>query len=91
MLQILIIFTDQADSCSLKCVIFLKHNELLTSNSRGQMKIWDLRSSANSPTSTFMLSGENVMATCLVNHPTQQHLLIAGDEEGIFKMRIFLF
>lgn len=48
------------------------------------MKIWDLRSSENYPSTTFMLSGEHVMATCLVNHPTQQHLLIAGDEEGIY-------
>lgn len=47
------------------------------------MKIWDLRNSEDSPSGTFMLSGEHVMATCLVNHPTQQHLLIAGDEEGI--------
>lgn len=51
---------DDADSCSLRCVCFLKHYELLTGNARGQMKIWDLRSSSDKPQSTFMLSGEQV-------------------------------
>lgn len=89
-----IFFLDKADSCSLNCVTFLKHNEVLTSNSRGQMKVWDLRNSEDSPISTFMLSGEHVMATCLVNHPTQQHLLLAGDEEGTntpINLRFFIW
>ncbi|KAF7276259.1 hypothetical protein GWI33_010728, partial [Rhynchophorus ferrugineus] len=29
---------ENADSCSIGCVLFLKHNEILTSNLRGQMK-----------------------------------------------------
>lgn len=73
---------DNADSCSLNCVTFLKHNEILTSNTRGQMKIWDLRSNKDVPANTFMLSGDQVMPTCLVHHPTQRHLLVAGDEDG---------
>ncbi|XP_030762487.1 nucleoporin Nup43 [Sitophilus oryzae] len=73
---------DDADSCSLGCVLFLKHNEILTSNLRGQMKIWDLRSQTNTPTKTFMLSGDQVTPTCLIFHPTQRHLVIAGDELG---------
>ncbi|KAG8245999.1 Nucleoporin Nup43 [Homalodisca vitripennis] len=73
---------DDADSCSLCSVCFLKHNELLTGNSRGQMKIWDLRSGDDKPQSTFMLSGEQVGATCVTPHPTQRHLLLAGGEDG---------
>lgn len=46
------------------------------------MKIYDLRSSSNKPTSTFMLSGEQIAATCLTYHPTQRHMVIAGDNEG---------
>ncbi|CAH1111095.1 unnamed protein product [Psylliodes chrysocephalus] len=74
---------DDADSCSIQCVIFLKHNEILTSNLRGQMKIWDLRvQDSNRPTSTFMISGEQVTPTCLTYHPTQRHLVITGDDLG---------
>ncbi|GJQ68893.1 hypothetical protein Trydic_g6087 [Trypoxylus dichotomus] len=73
---------DEADSCSLKAVIFLKYNEILTGNLRGQMKIWDLRSKENLPSSMFMLSGDQVTVTCLAYHPTQRHMVVAGDEEG---------
>ncbi|CAH0558752.1 unnamed protein product [Brassicogethes aeneus] len=73
---------DEADSCSLQCVIFLKHNEILTSNLRGQMKIWDLRSKEKTAINTFMLSGDHVTPTCLTFHPTQRHLIIAGDDLG---------
>ncbi|KAK9872710.1 hypothetical protein WA026_018844 [Henosepilachna vigintioctopunctata] len=73
---------DNADSCSIKCALFLKHNEILTSNLRGQLKIWDLQSRCEEPSSTFMLSGDIVAPTCLTSHPTHRHLVVAGDEEG---------
>ncbi|GLV31898.1 Nucleoporin 43kD [Carabus blaptoides fortunei] len=73
---------ENADSCSLHCVSFLKYNEVLTGNLRGQMKIWDLRKSDDKPASTFMLNGEQIAATCLTYHPTQRHMVLAGDEEG---------
>jgi len=52
--------TEGADSCSLRCVCFLKHNEVLTGNLRGQMKVWDLKNAVDKPAFTFMLSGEQV-------------------------------
>ncbi|KAB0796430.1 hypothetical protein PPYR_10491 [Photinus pyralis] len=73
---------NEADSSCLNCVTFLKHSEILTGNSRGQMKIWDLRSEDVKPCSTFMLSPDQVASTCLTYHPTQRHIVIAGDEEG---------
>ncbi|KAF5295321.1 hypothetical protein FQA39_LY13186 [Lamprigera yunnana] len=71
-----------ADSCSLNCVAFLKHNEILTGNSRGQMKVWDVREQSSSPANSFMLSGDQIAATCLAHHPTQRHMVVAGDEDG---------
>nr|CAH7742510.1 unnamed protein product [Callosobruchus chinensis] len=71
-----------ADSCSIHSVLFLKHDEILTSNLRGQMKVWDLRNSSDKPSNTFMLSGDQVTSTCLTCHPTQRHLLISGDDLG---------
>ncbi|KAJ9595957.1 hypothetical protein L9F63_012850 [Diploptera punctata] len=73
---------EEADSCSLRTVCFLKHNELLTGNLRGQMKVWDLKSSSDKPQSTFMLSGEQVGASCVTHHPTQRHMVLAGGEDG---------
>lgn len=75
-------FVDNTDSCSLQCVTFLKYNEVLTGNGRGYMKIWDLRSNLDRPTSGFILNGEQIPATCLTFHPTQRHMVLAGDEEG---------
>lgn len=46
------------------------------------MKIWDLRSASDSPSTTFMLSAEQIAVTTVAQHPTQRHLIIAGDEEG---------
>ena len=34
----------KADSCSIADVSFVKHDELLTANVRGQLKLFDLRS-----------------------------------------------
>ncbi|PSN43436.1 Nucleoporin Nup43 [Blattella germanica] len=73
---------ERADSCSLRCVCFLKHNEVLTGNLRGQMKVWDVKSSVDKPVSNFMLSGEQVGASCVTHHPTQRHLVLAGGEDG---------
>lgn len=46
------------------------------------MKIWDLRSDSKEASSTFMLSGDQVTPTCLTFHPTQRHLILAGDDLG---------
>ncbi|KAJ3634208.1 hypothetical protein MTP99_011112 [Tenebrio molitor] len=73
---------DNADSCSIHCVTFLKHSEILTGNLRGHLKIFDIRAPKNEPTTTFMLSGTQVSPLCLQHHPTQRHLVVAGDEEG---------
>ncbi|XP_067012386.1 nucleoporin Nup43 [Anabrus simplex] len=73
---------DEADSCSLRCVCFLKHNQVLTGNFRGQMKVWDLKSPSDKPSTTFMLSGDQIGAMCVTHHPTQRHMLLVGGENG---------
>nr|XP_018904040.1 PREDICTED: nucleoporin Nup43 [Bemisia tabaci] len=73
---------DEADSCSMQCVCFLKHNEIMAGNLRGQMKIWDLRSPLLQPSMTFLVSGEPIAATCLTVHPSQKHIVFAGGEDG---------
>ena len=56
---------------------------------RGQLKIWDLRVSSGTrgsgqePSSTCVLSNEQVGITCLTKHPTQSHVLCTGSEDGM--------
>lgn len=46
------------------------------------MKIWDLRSTENKPAASFLLAGDELAATCIINHPTQPHIVLAGSESG---------
>ena len=74
---------DKADSCSLNSVLFIKNDEIAAANMRGQLKIWDVRSNTNTPTSTCILSNDQVSIGCVAKHPTQQHILCSGSEDGI--------
>ena len=40
---------DKADSCSITALTFSKTSELVSSNMRGQIKTWDLRSNSQTP------------------------------------------
>ncbi|XP_072947860.1 nucleoporin Nup43 [Epargyreus clarus] len=71
-----------ADSCSLHAVCFIKLNEIITGNIRGHMKIWDIRSQNNKPSASFLLAGDELAATCIVHHPTQPFIVLAGSESG---------
>ncbi|XP_011495665.1 PREDICTED: nucleoporin Nup43 [Ceratosolen solmsi marchali] len=74
---------DEADSCSLHCVDFLRHSEILTGNIRGHMKVWDLRSEQDTPATTIMLSEQSkTEATSIAHHPTQKHIVVAGGGDG---------
>lgn len=46
---------DNADSSTLHAVTFLRTTEILTVNSIGQLKIWDLRHQRNEPSQIFSL------------------------------------
>ena len=50
---------SEADSCCLNAVIFTSQNELFTGNSRGMMKLWDLRATGGKPTLTTTLSEDS--------------------------------
>jgi len=73
---------DKADSCSITDVLFSRASDLLTANMRGQLKLFDLRSNLSEPSSTFLLSNDQVAVTCLAKHPSQGHIVLSGGENG---------
>lgn len=50
------------------------------------MKIWDLRSNDQKCAETFILGNDQIAANCLTYHPSQHHIVVAGDEEGSLKI-----
>ncbi|MEE6525537.1 hypothetical protein FKM82_025603, partial [Ascaphus truei] len=46
---------DDADSSTMHAVTFLRTTEILTVNSIGQLKMWDLRQQGNDPTQIFSM------------------------------------
>jgi len=83
-----------ADSTSLTSVLFINRKELITGNNMGVLKVFDTLQDSNKPTNTLMVSCEDEKrcnrVTCLCYHPVQQHIIIAGTEEGsltVFDLR----
>ncbi|XP_065203661.1 nucleoporin Nup43 [Planococcus citri] len=74
---------ENADSCTIRCVSVHQFSQVLTGNSRGQMKVWDLRNNSNVPQTSFTLSGGGQVGfTRVISHPTQTHIKLAGGEDG---------
>ncbi|KAG1681791.1 Nucleoporin Nup43 [Nymphon striatum] len=74
---------ENADSCTITSVMYIKHHEIITTNVRGQLKSWDIRSRSNTPSRNFFLSGDQTSLLCLNCHPTQSHVVATGGEDGM--------
>ncbi|XP_063773588.1 nucleoporin Nup43 [Pseudophryne corroboree] len=74
---------DDADSSTMHAVNFLRTTEILTVNSIGQLKMWDLRLEGNDPTQIFSVTNERVPLHCLDRHPSQQHVVATGGHDGM--------
>jgi len=74
---------DEADTCSMYRVQHLSHSHVVTSNMRGQIKSWDVRSQEVKPTASVVSSQQQSPVTALARHPTQYHVLASGDGEGV--------
>ncbi|XP_050734390.1 nucleoporin Nup43-like [Eriocheir sinensis] len=66
--------------CSLYAVLFVRTHEVLMSSMQGHLKLWDLR--ASQPAKGLLFSPDQVAVCHLAGHPTQQHLVAAGGEDG---------
>lgn len=74
---------ENADSSTINAVTYLKTCEILTVNSIGQLKLWDLRQQGNSPSQILFLSGDRVPFHCVARHPNQQHIVATGGQDGM--------
>nr|XP_020663422.1 nucleoporin Nup43 [Pogona vitticeps] len=77
---------DNADSSTLHAVTRLRTTEILTVNSIGQLKIWDFRQQGNEPSQIFSLTGERAPLHCVDRHPSQQHIVATGSQDGMLSI-----
>nr|XP_015803110.2 nucleoporin Nup43 isoform X2 [Nothobranchius furzeri] len=77
---------ENADSSTIHAVTYLRTTEILTVNSIGQIKLWDLRQQSNSASQILSLSGDRVPLYCIDRHPNQQHIVATGGQDGMLCM-----
>ncbi|GIY28984.1 hypothetical protein CDAR_79171 [Caerostris darwini] len=71
-----------ADLCSFTSVTYLRHHEIVAGNSLGYLRLWDLRTNIDAPSSLLSLSREQTGISCMNTHPTQSHILATGYDDG---------
>lgn len=57
----------EADSCSLNAAVFTSHDEILTGNSRGMIKLWDVRTNSGKPVHSSSLAEDSEVITILLD------------------------
>lgn len=71
-----------SDQCSFTAVNYLRHQEIVVSNSLGYLRIYDLRSPSNI-SSCMLIHSRNQSGISSMNiHSTQSHVLATGNEDG---------
>ncbi|KAK3874053.1 hypothetical protein Pcinc_020977 [Petrolisthes cinctipes] len=71
---------ESVGGCSVYTAVYVRANEILTGSLQGYLRLWDIR--APQPTKATLHSLDQVGVYDLAVHPTQQHLVAAGGEDG---------
>ncbi|XP_076825574.1 nucleoporin Nup43-like [Clavelina lepadiformis] len=71
-----------SDSCPITQVQYLNTHELCTTNTVGQLRIWDVRSPTDASTRVMSSSETLVALRCVDQHPTQSYILASGGSDG---------
>ncbi|XP_059175017.1 nucleoporin Nup43-like [Physella acuta] len=74
---------EKADSCTINALTFLKQTEILTVNSFGQLKTFDLRQDLDKQSQIFSVTENHTPLLCLDKHPGQAHIVATGGEDGM--------
>lgn len=77
---------DKANSCTINGITFLKQLEVITVDSSGQLKVFDLRQTSGEPAQTYSVSGEQTPLQCVTRHPTQHHIVATGAYDGVLSL-----
>uniref|UniRef100_H2ZMM3 Uncharacterized protein n=1 Tax=Ciona savignyi TaxID=51511 RepID=H2ZMM3_CIOSA len=73
---------EHGDSCPITSVRYLTTNEIVTTNTVGQLRLWDTRSPSDEP-ARIMVSSDHLAALRSVDHhATQAHVLATGGADG---------
>ena len=76
------VFSAHVDSCPITCVKYVSSHEICTTNTMGQLRIWDLRAPGDRP-ARVIVSCDNLTALRSVDrHPSQSHVIATGSSDG---------
>lgn len=77
---------DKANSCVINGIKFLKQLEVITADSIGQMRVYDLRQTSDDPVRTYSMSSEQTPLQSIARHPTQHHIIATGSYNGLLSI-----
>lgn len=73
---------DNADSSNVMALTYLNSKEVVSVNTTGQVKLWDVRTK-DEPSKVLSLSGNACPILSIDKHPNQQHILVTGHSDGV--------
>lgn len=74
---------SQADSSNITGVQYLSNREIVSINTTGQLKLWDIRlGELNKPQKVLTLNGNACPLISMDKHPNQPHILVTGHGNG---------
>lgn len=75
---------ENADSSNITGIQFLTTNEIVSVNTTGQLKLWDIRQpEIDKPQKVLTLSGNACPLLSVDKHPNQPHILVTGHGDGV--------
>jgi len=74
---------SNADSANIMDIQYLSTKEIVTVNTTGQLKVWDIRKQDSSPTNVMTISGNSCPLLSVDKHPNQPHILVTGHGDGV--------
>jgi len=75
---------QQADSSNITGLQYLSNREIVSINTTGQLKLWDIRSQElTKPEKVMTLSGNTCPLLSVDKHPNQPHILVTGHGDGV--------
>ncbi|KAK3776490.1 hypothetical protein RRG08_023839 [Elysia crispata] len=74
---------DKVDSCAINDLSFLKQSEIITVNSFGQLKTFDIRQDTSKESQIFSVTETHTPLLCVDRHPGQPHIVATGGDDGM--------